>query len=64
MQHGFDNTWGIVKNSGLIPSALSPFLYLFAKYLTSSVSSSFFSFFQLASSHRKLTSKRPLFVVC
>ena len=34
MPHGFDNTWGIVNDSGLIPSALSPSLYLFAKCLT------------------------------
>ena len=29
MPHGFDNTWGIVKDSSLIPSTFSPFLYLF-----------------------------------
>jgi len=29
MPHDFDNTWGIVKDSGLAPSVLSLFLYLF-----------------------------------
>ena len=31
MPHGFDNTWGIVKNLGLVPSAFSLFLYLFVQ---------------------------------
>ena len=48
MPHDFDNTWGIVKDSGLVPSAFSHFLYLFVKYLMSSA----FFFFQLASAHR------------
>ena len=29
MPHGFDNTWGIVKDSDLVPSTSSPFIYLF-----------------------------------
>ena len=29
MPHGFDNTWGIIKDSGLVPSAFSLFPYLF-----------------------------------
>jgi len=29
--HDFDNTWGIAKNSGLVPSAFSLFLYLFVQ---------------------------------
>ena len=29
MPHGFDNTWGIVKDTGLAPFALSLFLHLF-----------------------------------
>ena len=37
MPYGFDNTWGIVKDSGLVPSvfSLNFFLCLFVKYLTS-----------------------------
>ena len=31
MPHGFDNTWGIAKNSGLVPFAFSLFLYLFVQ---------------------------------
>ena len=38
MPHGFDNTWGIVKDSSLVPSILSPSLYLLTKYLTLSTS--------------------------
>ena len=45
MPYGFENTWSIVKDLGLVPSAFSPFLHLFAMYLTSFVS----FFFQLAS---------------
>ena len=48
MPHGFDNTWGIVKDSGLVLSAFLPFLYLFDMYLTSSVS----LLFRLASIHK------------
>ena len=33
MPHGFDNTWGIVKDSGLVPSTFSFLLYLFFKCL-------------------------------
>ena len=29
MPHGFDNTWDIIKDSGLVPSAFSLFPYLF-----------------------------------
>ena len=29
MPHGFDNTWGIVKDTGLAPFALTLFLHLF-----------------------------------
>ena len=37
MPHGFDNTWGIVKDSGLVPSFFSfTFFCLFVKYLMSS----------------------------
>ena len=45
MPYGFENTWSIVKDLGLVPSAFSPFLHLFAMYLTSFVC----FFFQLAS---------------
>ena len=38
MPHGFDNTWGIVKDSRLVMSAFSIFLCLFVKCLTTSVS--------------------------
>ena len=31
MPHGFDNTWGIVKDSSLVSSTFSLFLYLFVK---------------------------------
>lgn len=37
MPHGFDNTWGIVKNLGLEPSAFSLFLCLFVKCFSSFV---------------------------
>ena len=38
MPHGFDNTWGIVKDSSLVSSAFSLFLCLLVKCLTSFVS--------------------------
>ena len=40
MPHGFDNIWGIVKDSGLVPSIFPCyfFLCLFVKYLMSSFS--------------------------
>ena len=41
MPHGFNNTWGIVKDSSLVQFASSLFLYLFVKCLTSFVSSFF-----------------------
>ena len=31
MSHGFDNTWGIVKDSGLASSAFHFFLYFFVQ---------------------------------
>ena len=31
MPHGIDNTWGIAKDLGLVPSAFSFFLYLFVQ---------------------------------
>ena len=31
MPHGFDNTWGIVKDSGLASSAFHFFLYFFVQ---------------------------------
>ena len=43
MPHGFDNTWGIVKDLGLVPSTLLSFIHLFAKYLTLSISFFFFN---------------------
>ena len=42
MPHGFDNTWGIVKDLGLAPSV---FYFNFLIYLLSVLISSFFSFF-------------------
>ena len=35
MPHGFDNTWGIVKNSSLVLSASSLFLCLFVVLMLS-----------------------------
>ena len=32
MPHGFDNTWGIVKDSSLVPSTSSLFLCLFVVF--------------------------------
>ena len=43
MPHGFDNTWGIVKDSGLAPLF---FALTFLIYLLSALMS-FFSLFQL-----------------
>ena len=39
MSHGFDNIWGIVKDSGLVPSVFFFYFfpYLLVKYLTSLV---------------------------
>ena len=31
MPHGFDNTWGILKDSGLASSAFHSFLYFFVQ---------------------------------
>ena len=38
MPYSFDNTWGIVKDSGLVPSVFSFYFFLcfFVKYLMSS----------------------------
>ena len=43
MPHGFDNTWGIVKDSGLVPTFFLFYHYfcLFFKYLIPSVSPPF-----------------------
>ena len=42
MPHGFDNTWGIVKDSGLVPSV---FLLFFFVYLFKYFNVVLFSFF-------------------
>ena len=48
MPHGFDKTWGIVKDSGLAPSV---FALTFSIYLLSVLMSSFSSFSQCSSEH-------------
>ena len=42
MPHGFDNTWGIVKDSSLVPSVFC--FWLFVIYLLSALMLSFFLF--------------------
>ena len=48
MPHGFDNTWGIVKDSGSAPSV---FALTFLIYLLSVLMSSFSFFNQCLSKH-------------
>ena len=57
MPHGFDNTWGIVKDLGLVPSTLLSFIHLFAKYLTLSV-----SFFFSTSICPQITDEQEAFI--
>jgi len=52
--HGFDNTWGIVKDSGLVPFTSSLFfLYMFQVFNVS-----YFSHFQLVLVHILQASKK------
>ena len=48
MPHGFDNTWGIVKDSGLAPLV---FALTFSIYLSSVLMSPFSFFSQCSSEH-------------
>ena len=54
MPYGFDNTWGIVKDSSLMPN----FFFNAVNFSSVLMSSSFF-LFQLVSVHPYLTSRRP-----
>ena len=56
MPHGFENTWGIVKDSGLVLSTCLLFsLFICLKFLMSSI----FPYFQLAFFHAYQTNKKP-----
>ena len=56
MPHGFDNTWGFVKDSSLVPSTCLVFsLFICLKFLMSSI----FPYFQLAFIHAYQTCKKP-----
>ena len=57
LPYGFDNTWGIVKDLGLVPSTLLSFIHLFAKYLTLSV-----SFFFSTSICPQITDEQEAFI--
>lgn len=59
MPYGFDNTCGIVKDSGLVPFVLLPFLHLFAMHLTLST-----SFLISASVCLKIIDEQESFIRC
>ena len=60
MPHGFDNTLGIVKDSGLVPSTLALLLLFF--FLIYSLCSNVVVFPFSASIHPSITNEREAFV--
>ena len=57
MLHGFDNTRGIVKDSGLVSSAFSFFLYLFVQ-----VFNIVYFFSSSTSIHSRITDEQEAFI--